>query len=188
MWSSWSRINAAVYSVANVTIRALKPEDWELYRSIRTRAVTLDNGVYLAHPDEVKSRPDSRWIEDLEGQNQQIFGLFDGENIIGLCAVFTSRDDPSGQTGVMAMAFIEPDYRGRGYSSLLYKARIDFALKHQAWTTLTISHREGNEPSKRAMLKHGFELKDSEMIDWPDGTRDADYHYELNLEELRQGS
>ncbi len=35
------------------------------------------------------------------------------------------------------------------------------------------------------MIKHGFKFIGTEEIDWPDGTRDTEYMYELDLENLR---
>jgi len=139
----------------------------------------------MANPDEAKNLPKSYWLETLDCKGKQVFGLFDDQTLIGITGVFTWREDPSGQTGVMAMSFIEPSYRGQGHSNLFYKARIDFALQYKAWKKLVISHREGNEASRRAMIKHGFTLTGTEETDWPDGTRDREYNYVLDLEKLR---
>lgn len=171
--------------MADVTIRALQLDDWEDYRAIRIRAVEMHTGYFLADPEETRNQPESFWKDNLNGDGKCVFGLFDGNKIIGLCGVFTWREDPSGKTGVMAMDFIDPEYRGQGYVDLLYRARIDFAMKHEPWEKLSICHREGNEPSKRAMIKHGFQFQDTCEIDWPDGTRDIEYQYEMDLIVLR---
>lgn len=172
--------------MANVTIRALQLDDWKDYRATRIRAVEMHTGYFLADPEITRNQPDSFWKDALDQNGKCVFGLFDGVQMIGLCGVFTWREDPSGKTGVMAMDFIDPEYRGQGHTDLLYKARIDFALKHEPWDKLAISHRIGNEPSKRAMLKHGFKFKDTQEIDWPDGTRDIEYNYEIDLIALRE--
>ena len=169
----------------SIYIRPLLPDEWELYRAIRTRAVCMHTGYYFADPEETKNRPDHFWKDGLDQNGKCVFGLFDDEKIIGLCGIFTWNEDPSGKTGVMAMDFIDPEYRGKGLTDLLYKARIDFAIQHKAWKKLSIGHREGNEPSRRAMIKHGFELVETKDINWPDGSRDIEYLYELNLSELR---
>ena len=122
----------------------------------------------------------------LDGKGKQIFGLFDGKTLIGITAVFTDREDPSGQTGVFAMSFIEPDYRGQGYADLYYKARIDFGVSYTPWTRLAVSHRADNEPSKRAILRHGFVFTGQKEKDWPDGKRLDEMMYELDLETLRK--
>ena len=78
------------------------------------------------------------------------------------------------------MSYIEPQYRGQGLSSLLYQARIDFALSYEPWTKLIISHRDDNIASKNAMIRHGFQHVRSEEIKWPDGTIAFDHQYEMN--------
>lgn len=83
------------------------------------------------------------------------------------------------------MDYIAPEYRGRGLSDLLYSARIEFAKNHTAWKKLAISHRQGNEPSRRAMVGQGFEYKGKKLITWPDGTEDWEWNYEMDLEKLR---
>ncbi len=84
------------------------------------------------------------------------------------------------------MTYIEPEYRARGLSGLLYKARIDWALRNTMFKKLSVGHRMDNEPSKRAMLAHGFKFTHKEFIQWPDGGEEWDYKYELDLEDLRR--
>lgn len=48
------------------------------------------------------------WQEMLDGKGKCIFGLFDSDKIIGLAAVFTSQEDSNGQSGVLAMDYIDP--------------------------------------------------------------------------------
>ena len=121
----------------------------------------------------------------LDGQGKKIFGLFDKDKLIGITAVFTWSKDPTGKTGIMAMNFIEPEYRGKGYSNFLYEACIIFAKNYFKWNKLTIGHRKGNEPSRKGMTNHGFQFKETEEIEWPDDTRDTEYRYELDLRGLR---
>lgn len=172
--------------MANITLRMLAPEDWEALRAIRIRAVTMHTGYFLANPTTTENEPPEFWQQTLDGKGKAVFGLFHQNELIGITAVFTWREDPSDESGVMAMSFIEPAYRGQGHSSLFYEARIDFAKKFLPWKKLVIGHREGNEPSRRAMLKHGFTFKNTKEIDWPDGSRGVEYNYELDLEALRQ--
>lgn len=171
--------------MAEVRLRALSPDDWAIFRNLRLRALSLHPGFYCGTRADAEKRPNAEWKETLDGQGKQVFGLFDGETLIGITAVFTCRDDPSGRTGVFAMSFIEPDYRGRGYADLYYKARIDFGVKHLPWMRLAVSHRADNTPSRRAILRHGFTLIGQKEKSWPDGKRMDELMYELDLEFLR---
>ena len=84
------------------------------------------------------------------------------------------------------MDYIDPSYRGRCLSKLLYQLRIDWARQHQPFKRLVISHREGNEASRRANQVFGFRYIGKEDIDWPDGVKAPDYLYELDMEALRK--
>jgi RimJ/RimL family protein N-acetyltransferase len=169
----------------NITYRALTAQDWEALRRIRLRALRVHPGVYLGSYKSAAARTEDEWQEMLDGKGKCIFGLFDRDQIIGLAAVFTSREDPSGQTGVLAVDYIDPLYRGRRLSKLLYQARIDWAKQYRPFKRLVISHREGNEASRRANQSFGFKFIGKEEIDWPDGTKAQDYLYELDLAGLR---
>ncbi len=170
----------------NITLRALTPEDWDIFRTMRICALKECPGVFLGKYEDAKNFPQEHWQETLDGQGKQVFGLFDNQELIGITAVFTWREDPSGETGVMAMSYIMPEYRGQGFSKLFYKARIEWAIHYRPFKKLAIGHREGNEPSRRAMLDHGFQYTGQDMIEWPDGVEDIEYNYELDLEKLRK--
>ncbi len=165
----------------SITTRALTAEDWGTFRQIRLRALREHPDVYLGSYKEAAARTEREWMQMLDGEGKCIFGLFDAAKIVGLAAVFTSREDSSGQTGVLAMDYIDPIYRGRHLSRLLYEARIEWAKQHQPFKRLVISHREGNEASRRANQAFDFKFISKDEISWPDGTTAPDYEYELDL-------
>lgn len=171
--------------MAEVALRALVPADRDIFRTLRLRALSLHPGFYSGTLEDAEQRTPEEWQEMLNGHGKRIFGLFDGDTLIGITAVFTCREDPSGRTGVFAMSFIEPKYRGKGYADLYYRARIDFGVKHLPWTRLSVSHRADNEPSRRAILRHGFTFTDRAAKDWPDGARMEELQYEMDLVRLR---
>lgn len=171
-------------ALMSITTRALKTQDWKTFRQIRLRALREHPDMYLGSYQDTAARTEREWMEMLDSQGQCIFGLFDGDGIIGLAAVFTAREDPSGQSGVLAMDYIDPLYRGRHLSRILYNARIDWAKQHLPFRRLLVSHREGNEASRRANQYFGFKFTGKEEIDWPDGTNAPAYVYELDLAAL----
>ncbi len=96
------------------------------------------------------------WESTIRGPAHRVFGLFDAGRLIGITAVFAWREDPSGESAILAMSFILPEYRGRGFSRLLYKARLDWARTVVQFKRVVVSHRESNERSRRAIERHGF--------------------------------
>ena len=129
------------------------------------------------------SRRPEQWQETIRGQSHQAFGLFDGHRLIGMVASFTWRNDPTGQTAVLAMSFILPENRGRGLSRLLYEARLDWIRAQPQFTRVVVSHRASNEASRRANQRHGFRLTGREPHTWPDGTTEDEIWYELRIRE-----
>lgn len=170
---------------SDIYLRPLTPDDWGGFRAIRIRAVNMHTGYVLVRPDKTEKQTSEYWKEMLDNKGKKVFGLFDKDKLIGISAVFTWSKDPTGKTGIMAMNFIEPEYRGRGYSNFFYEACIDFAKNYFKWNKLTIGHRKGNEPSRKGMTNHGFQFKETGEIEWPDDTRDIEYRYELDLRGLR---
>jgi RimJ/RimL family protein N-acetyltransferase len=168
-----------------ISSRLLMSNDWQNFRAIRLKALQEHPDVYLGSYQAEAREPDSYWHETLDGNGKCILGLFDNNDLIGIGAVFTWRGDPMRQSGVMAMDYIEPRYRGRGFSRLLYQGRIEWALTQKQFTKLIISHREGNETSRRANQAFGFECQGKERIRWPDGTDADEWNYHLDLEKLR---
>ena len=169
----------------SITTRALTAQDWEIFRQIRLRALREHPDVFSGSYGEAAARTEREWIEMLDGKGKCIFGLFDGDRIIGLAAIFTSREDPDGHSGMLAMDYIDPLYRGRRLSRFLYQARIDWAKQHRPFRRLVVSHREGNDPSRHANQSFDFKFVRKEEKDWPDGTKAPDYVYELDLAALR---
>jgi RimJ/RimL family protein N-acetyltransferase len=133
-----------------ILVRALAPKDRQIFRAIRLKALHAHPAVYLSSHRAEEKISESDWKDMLDGKGKCIFGLFATNQLIGLAAVFTWRNDPTGRTGVMAMDYIDAEYRGRHLSKLLYEARINWARDHLPFNRLIISHREGNEASHRA--------------------------------------
>lgn len=115
------------------------------------------------------------------GSDHQAFGLFDGEQFIGITAVFTDRGDASGATAHLAMSFIKPEYRGKGFSRMLYGARLEWVAAHPKFNKIVVSHRASNEASRRANQRYGFMPTGSEPHLWPDGETEDQVFYEKRL-------
>ena len=166
-----------------VAVRALVESDWESLRALRLKALQTEPGVFCAvHADEAgKPERDWRTLAGNELEGQRVFGLFDGDELVGLSAVFTDRADASGETAQFAMSYIEPAYRGRGFARLFYEARLDWARSRGTFKRIRVSHRRSNEVSRRANQPHGFVETQAVERAWPDGTQDDEVVYELDL-------
>lgn len=161
-------------------IRRLTPADWRANRAIRLEALAECPGNYFTSLAEAEARSDDEWRAMLENPDLAIFGLFDGDQLAGLTAIYIDGDDPDGRTAGLAMSYIRPGYRGRGLTALLYRARLGWA-RERGCTRVIVSHRASNTPSRRAIERHGFTRTGSRSHVWPDGVAEEDIQYELML-------
>ena len=165
----------------DISIRALDPDEWRMLRDFRLHALRSAPHAFALSHDACAAWTEGTWRAEISAPTHQIFGLFDGEKLIGITAAFTWRGDPTGQTALLAMSYIEPDYRGRGLSNTLYDARLAWIRSCRRFRVARVSHRASNEASRRANQRHGFVKRGSEPFTWPDGTVEDEVHYELTL-------
>jgi RimJ/RimL family protein N-acetyltransferase len=166
-----------------VTIRPLDPSEWETFREFRLNTLKTSPGTFSSTYERELSHSPERWQELVTGDaTHQAFGLFDGASLVGITAVFTHRDYPEGDTAILAMSFIDPAYRGRGLSHLLYQARLDWVQAHPQFRRVIVGHRESNEISRRANQHFGFRYTGRATHTWPDGVTEDELIYELEID------
>lgn len=167
------------HPMSELSIRPLDPEEWQALRDFRLSALENAPGAFaLSYAECVKWTPED-WRSEISAPTHQIFGLFDGGKLIGITAAFTWRGDPSGQTALLAMSYIVPEYRGQGLSNRLYDARLAWIARSGRFTKIRVSHRASNEASRHANQRHGFVRTKTEPYTWPDGVVEDEIFYEL---------
>lgn len=164
----------------SVAVRQFKPDDWMVVREVRLNALRDRPGSFAVTAETAEAVTEEEWRQFLENKQQTVFGLYAETGLIGITAIFIDRDDPSGATGLLGMTWLKPAWRGKGLSRLIYEARIEWA-RARALTRVRVSHRDGNEPSRRAMIAHGFTYTGRTSVRWPDGQDADEIHYELRL-------
>lgn len=166
----------------NIHIRQLLPEDWEHLRDVRLYALQHDPQYFGSnYAREAAFTPDI-WQERLANPLSATFGLFKDSELIGITGILTCREDPKGETALMVMSFIKTEHRGQGYAKLFYEARIAWAKEQPHIKKIVVGHREGNEASRRANQRFGFEHIGQKMTSWPDGQEALEHSYMLKLE------
>lgn len=163
-----------------ISIRPLISDEWEALRRLRLQALTMHPYYFAWTAADAAAKPESFWRDYLSGEGKAVFGLFDRKILTGITGVFTHRDYPDGKTADFGMSFIEPDYRRKGLSRLLYQARIDWA-RNNGFDRIIVAHHIENEASKNANQHFGFQYISEHMHDWPDGSRAIEKFYELKL-------
>lgn len=165
-------------------MRRLRPDEWADFRRTRLAALAADPGAFVRTADEELARPVSHWSEMLESDDGAVFGLFDGSTLVGMTAVYIDRSIPARDTAALAMTWLHPDYRGNRLSHEIFERRIAWA-RGKPVARIAVSHREGNEPSRRAIVAHGFRPIGRVLQRWPDGVEVARIDYELPIEPSR---
>jgi GNAT superfamily N-acetyltransferase len=139
-----------------ITIRALSSEEWPAFREFRLHALQDARSVFGSSYEAEATKAPQEWQDLVSGTLHQAFGLFDGERLVGITAAFQWKNDPSGETAVLAMSYILPEYRGRGLSRLLYEARLDWIRMRPQFKRVVVSHRGSNESSRRGYTEARF--------------------------------
>jgi RimJ/RimL family protein N-acetyltransferase len=111
-----------------------------------------------------------------------VFGVFAGEDMVGLTAIIAEADRKTAQ---LVASYIREAHRGLGLSTMLYRARLEWFRERPEFEKLLVSHRASNDASRRAIQKFGFRM--TGVIAgkvWPDGTIDDQIDHELTRAEI----
>jgi RimJ/RimL family protein N-acetyltransferase len=163
-----------------IAVRRLGPDDLEANRAIRLEALAEFPGNYFTSLAEAQARSEADWLEMLTGSKMAIFGLYDGDALAGLTAIYIADEDPSGKTAGFAMSYIRPAWRGRGHAAALHQARLDWA-RANGMTRVLVSHRASHTASRQAIERSGFTRTGAVPHLWPDGVEEDNVEYELRL-------
>jgi RimJ/RimL family protein N-acetyltransferase len=174
--SSDERAAARPYS-----IRPLRPDEWAALREIRLAALLTEPGMFFSAYAQEALLDEDAWRAWIGNPAQCVFGLFHRDELVGITAVYTHRDDPSGRTALFGSTYIDPAHRGRGLTRLLYAARLDWVRIRPRFGRIVVSHRRSNVASMRAMRLVGFVETGTQVRAWPDGTTEDEVLYELDL-------
>lgn len=164
-----------------LTVRALALAEWELFREFRFAALKDAPGAFATSYVQAAERTPEIWQSLVTGPTNQIFGLFDGDHLVGITGAFASPDDRSGETATLVMSYLVPAYRGRGLSRLLYAAALDWTRAHPRFRRVIVAMRASNAASRRACERHGFAPVRTATRTWPDGATEDEMIYELRL-------
>lgn len=167
----------------NVFIRRLTEKDWRVLAEVRLKALQTDPKVFGSNYAKESQMTEADWRGWLQRDDAAVFMLFAGEKPIGMTSVSVWREDETNQTAILTASWLEPEFRRKGLSELMYKARIDWAKAHPIVKRIIVSHRASNVASKYANQKHGFVFtKTCEKV-WSDGVTEDEVCYELKVKE-----
>lgn len=164
-----------------IEVRPFHPEEWEVYKATRLRALESDPKFFGSRLDEEKALADNHWQERLTDPKFLVLGVFNEGQPIGMTGVAVDRSDDTGQTGKLWGSWLEPAWRNKGLSRKMYEARISWAKAHPTIKKLVVSHRKSNAVSKRANQRFGFKFVNAKDTVWYNGEKETEFFYELPI-------
>jgi GNAT superfamily N-acetyltransferase len=163
------------------TIHKFHPEESMAYRTIRLEALKSEPGFFGNSYGTEAEYPLEFWRDYIESPLRGIFGLYGGEELVGLTSIFCTSEKPG--EGYLTQSYIRKPHRGKGLSAMLYNARIAWALE-AGLKCLIVGHRASNFISKAANQRYGFCYSHREPRHWPDGSEDDMLYYKLMLDTI----
>lgn len=161
-------------------VRQLIASDWQDYKRLRLEALKLHAANFGASYMEEASKTHEEWRAIMTGAGFQRFGLYnDDGQMVGIGGVITDRNDD--RNAILIAGYIQKEYRGKGYSRLLYQHRMQWAIDSGRFNSILVGHHEGNEASRRANQAFGFEHIGTEEKSFGDGSRAIEHQYEVRL-------
>ena len=159
------------------TVRQFRPDEWQELKAIRLESLQKEKGKFGASFEKDNALSDDDWRSWVSGDQSAFFALLYQGQIVGITGVRAKTPE----TATFIASYIRDEYRGKGLSSLLYQARLDWARAHGCKSVMT-GHRKSNTASKAANQKFGFVyLHTEENVSWPDDTVEDHLVYELKL-------
>lgn len=162
-------------------VKKFEKDEWQVYRVLRLEALAFHEDVYGGSFKDESAWSDAQWEEMFAEEKFAFFGLYDESSLIGIACVFADRSDKAGKSALLAGAYIKEEYRGQGLSRLLYEARIGWIVHCGHYDRITVGHKQGNEASRRANQRFGFQHVGKEDTSWGDGSQGIKHSYELRI-------
>jgi len=159
-------------------LRRFTSDDWALFKTMRLEALETEAYFFGGRFVIESAMTDEEWQARVANPHAAFWGLFDGDECIGLTGIIQDKAEP--EKLVMIASYMRAPYRRRGLSALFYEARIAWAREH-GYGQIHVAHRQGNTASQAAIMKYGFTYTHTEQAPWPDGTVDGKLCYQLSL-------
>jgi GNAT superfamily N-acetyltransferase len=148
-------------------VLALSPDDWQLLRDVRLRALHDAPYAFTSSYERELGFDESAWRHS--ARTGQWFATSDGDDLVGIAGgVRGSTDGPA--TRELIGMWVAPSYRGRGVALALVERVCAWARADGA-STLCLGVVEGNGRAMRAYQKMGFHPTGETWPVWNDPAR-----------------
>ena len=160
-------------------IKRLTADDIKLFREIREEAMRT-NPESFGSPEEEQGgkRQDATYREGLKNE---IWGIFEDENLAGVAGFYISSTKESQSCGQIFSLYVRSAYRGKGIGDRLLKHILALAENRVDQVHLCVVHTA--EAAIKTCMKNGFEICYTDPHAFRVG--DMDYNEHLMVKRLR---
>jgi ribosomal protein S18 acetylase RimI-like enzyme len=162
---------------AEEVIRRVEPDDWQLLRAVRLRALASDPDTFLDTVANARRLSDQHWRERARSSDRNITfvheldGTFDG-----MVSAFVA-DDP--ETAYLVGMWVAPKLRGKGVAPELVEHVVEWARIHLR-SRVVLSVEGDNGRAARLYEKCGFvELSEPPLLPYEPHLGNRFYSYLL---------
>lgn len=142
---------ACVARAREVSVRALGPGDWRVFRELRLRALAESPDAFGAQLADVMDRPDALWQERVTGPGP-ILAAYDEGVPVAIGGAFPRPDE--GRAMIWGM-WVDPAARGRGHARRLLTALVGW-VRDAGFPVVDLHVTEGNDEARRLYVAAGF--------------------------------
>lgn len=109
--------------MGEITVRALDEGDWELFRTVRLRALEESPEAFVADHASEAAEPDEFWTQRL-ARSRRLLAEAGGEPV-GIASVGSVQDEDN--AAQLFGLWVEPAHRGSGVATALVRAGAEVA-------------------------------------------------------------
>lgn len=144
--------------------RETRPEDWQLLRDVRLRALQEAPYAFLTTYDEASAHPNELWQERATpGDGGTSFVLEGDGRFEGMVSAFTDGEPPA---VYLVGMWVAPERRGSGAARELVERVVEWARTRGAASVL-LAVEAGNDRAARLYERCGFvRLAEQPQLPW----------------------
>lgn len=141
------------------TLRRASPADAPAYRVLRLEALRDHPTAFSADYTTNLAKTDAAWAKQLQPNDETgvLYLAWHDDSLVGMTGLYRDPSPKTRHSGTIWGVYVQSAYRGRGLSTRLIAACLDWGRAHG----ITIAHigvTTTNAPAIAAYLRSGFQV------------------------------
>lgn len=105
--------------MSEITVRALTEDEWEIYRTLRLKALQESPEAFVADHDDEAQEPEEFWRARMR-RSVRLVAESDGDNV-GVASIGDATESESENGGQLFGLWVSPQWRGRSVAANLVR-------------------------------------------------------------------